>query len=160
MILYTEITLKDHFIDSLRQSYSTLWGWLLPAIITGISLMNEQSWKNLNDGDLTTIIVYYFIVWAGVNAAQTLIFTGMSMFGPLKNSRGLYEISIDGDRVIDKGPTNSRIIEIGQISTLKSDLKNGIEFKMKDGRSDGVFCRGNSPADIQAFIDDLKAKMS
>ena len=95
MKICTKITLWDHFRDCIRRSYSSFLGLGLPAVALAFNLLNAEYRSSIMaEGAVVGAVVAFLIFWAVVNVTGITLFMLMSMFGPVGNLRGNYEISL------------------------------------------------------------------
>lgn len=158
MKLITHVTLGDHFRDILKRTYSSVFNLGMPAAILGFNLLNPSYRDQLLESGIPGFVIAYLLLWAAVNAIMVTMFMVMSLWGPLRNSRGTYEVALEGGNIVERGPTNTRMIEVSMITAVKTDFKDGAVFTLKNGKTDGIFFRGNSPAAIKQFMDAIEER--
>jgi hypothetical protein len=156
MKLITRVTLGDHFIDCVKRSYSSAFNLGMPAALVAFNLMDEGYRAQLTQAGVLGFIVAYLYTWMTVNCMILVVFMAMSAWGPLRNSRGTFELTVENGNIVERGPTNIRMIEISSITAVKTDHKVGAQFKLKNGKNDLVFFRGNAQADIRSFLQSIE----
>lgn len=157
MKIFTKITLWDHFRDCVKRSYSSAIGLGLPAAILAFNLkISDYRSPILENGAVIGIIFVYLFYWLMINVIGITLFMLMSLFGPLGNSRGNYEISLENGKVIVKGPTSATSMNVSDMASLKTDYVTGVEITMLNGKKNGVFFRGGNADDIRQFITYLQ----